>query len=75
MSDNAQTQAITRVTPSKDVVDWYRDAVIYQTHVRAFFDANGDGIGDFPGLTHASITLPTSVPRPFGCCPSTRRSR
>ena len=51
MSDNAQTQAITRVTPSKDVVDWYRDAVIYQTHVRAFFDSNGDGIGDFPGLT------------------------
>jgi len=30
---------------------WYKDAVIYQTHVRAFFDANGDGIGDFKGLT------------------------
>jgi maltose alpha-D-glucosyltransferase/alpha-amylase len=30
---------------------WYRDGVIYQTHVRAFFDSNGDGIGDFQGLT------------------------
>ena len=29
---------------------WYKDAVIYQTHVKAFFDANGDGIGDFDGL-------------------------
>jgi len=30
---------------------WYKDAVIYELHVRAFFDANGDGIGDFQGLT------------------------
>ncbi|MGH7847342.1 MAG: maltose alpha-D-glucosyltransferase [Candidatus Binatia bacterium] len=30
---------------------WYRDAIIYQLHVRAFCDSNGDGIGDFPGLT------------------------
>jgi maltose alpha-D-glucosyltransferase/alpha-amylase len=30
---------------------WYKDAVIYQVHVKAFFDANDDGIGDFPGLT------------------------
>ncbi len=30
---------------------WYKDAVIYQLHVRAFFDANDDGIGDFAGLT------------------------
>jgi len=29
---------------------WYKDAVIYQVHVRAFHDANGDGIGDFRGL-------------------------
>jgi len=29
---------------------WYKDAVIYQVHVKSFFDANGDGIGDFPGL-------------------------
>ncbi|HWC67051.1 MAG TPA: alpha-amylase family glycosyl hydrolase [Acidimicrobiales bacterium] len=31
--------------------DWYLDAVIYELHVRAFADSNGDGIGDFPGLT------------------------
>jgi maltose alpha-D-glucosyltransferase/alpha-amylase len=30
---------------------WYKDAVIYQTHVKSFADSNGDGIGDFPGLT------------------------
>jgi maltose alpha-D-glucosyltransferase/alpha-amylase len=30
---------------------WYRDAIIYEVHVRAFYDSNGDGIGDFPGLT------------------------
>ena len=29
---------------------WYKDAVIYQMHVKAFHDANGDGIGDFAGL-------------------------
>jgi maltose alpha-D-glucosyltransferase/alpha-amylase len=29
---------------------WYKDAVIYQLHVRSFADSNGDGIGDFPGL-------------------------
>jgi maltose alpha-D-glucosyltransferase/alpha-amylase len=29
---------------------WFRDAIIYELHVRAFADSNGDGIGDFPGL-------------------------
>jgi maltose alpha-D-glucosyltransferase / alpha-amylase len=29
---------------------WYKDAVIYEVHVRSFADSNGDGIGDFPGL-------------------------
>jgi maltose alpha-D-glucosyltransferase / alpha-amylase len=29
---------------------WYKDAVLYELHVRAFFDSNGDGIGDLPGL-------------------------
>ncbi len=29
---------------------WYKDAVIYQVHVKAFADSNADGIGDFPGL-------------------------
>jgi maltose alpha-D-glucosyltransferase/alpha-amylase len=30
---------------------WYKDAVFYQLHVKSFADSNGDGIGDFPGLT------------------------
>jgi maltose alpha-D-glucosyltransferase / alpha-amylase len=30
---------------------WYKDAVIYEAHVRSFFDSNNDGIGDFAGLT------------------------
>lgn len=29
---------------------WYKDAVIYQLHVKSFFDGNNDGIGDFAGL-------------------------
>ncbi|MBV8166188.1 MAG: alpha-amylase, partial [Alphaproteobacteria bacterium] len=30
---------------------WFKDAIIYQLHVKAFFDSNNDGVGDFPGLT------------------------
>ena len=30
---------------------WYKDAVIYELHVKTFCDSNGDGIGDFKGLT------------------------
>jgi maltose alpha-D-glucosyltransferase/alpha-amylase len=30
---------------------WYKDAVFYELHVRAFYDSDGDGTGDFPGLT------------------------
>ncbi len=29
---------------------WHKDAIIYELHVRAFFDSNGDRIGDFQGL-------------------------
>ena len=52
---------MSSVKPSSDVPStatsvaddplWYKDAVIYQVHVKAFFDSTGDGIGDFPGLT------------------------
>ena len=30
---------------------WYKDAIVYQLHVRTFFDGNGDGMGDFAGAT------------------------
>ncbi|HSB20235.1 MAG TPA: maltose alpha-D-glucosyltransferase [Anaeromyxobacteraceae bacterium] len=29
---------------------WYKDAIVYETHVKAFRDGNGDGVGDFAGL-------------------------
>ncbi len=30
---------------------WYKDAIFYEVAVRAFYDSNGDGVGDFAGLT------------------------
>ncbi|MBD2258312.1 maltose alpha-D-glucosyltransferase [Pseudanabaena sp. FACHB-2040] len=30
---------------------WFKDAIIYEVSIRAFADSNGDGVGDFPGLT------------------------
>jgi maltose alpha-D-glucosyltransferase/alpha-amylase len=49
---DTRTLSSTQVLPalSADPL-WYMDAVIYQLHVKAFFDSNGDGIGDFAGLT------------------------
>ena len=38
-------------TPAPAPADWYKDAVIYQLHVKAFFDSNDDGLGDFRGLS------------------------
>jgi maltose alpha-D-glucosyltransferase / alpha-amylase len=35
----------------EDNPQWYKDAVVYEVHVRAFCDGNSDGIGDFVGLT------------------------
>ena len=34
----------------KEETHWYKNAIIYQIHVRSFYDANGDGIGDFQGI-------------------------
>ncbi len=38
------------MTPKNDPL-WYKDAIIYQLHVKAFYDTTNDGIGDFRGLT------------------------
>ena len=35
----------------EDNPSWYRDAIIYQVHIKAFADSDADGIGDFRGLT------------------------
>ncbi|HWA39352.1 MAG TPA: maltose alpha-D-glucosyltransferase [Burkholderiales bacterium] len=45
------TAAPAAAAPGPSDALWYKDAVIYQVHVKAFFDANNDGIGDFRGLT------------------------
>ena len=36
--------------PPMEDVFWYKDAIIYQLHIKSFFDANNDGVGDFRGL-------------------------
>ena len=47
----AQLDEAKRVTiPADDAALWYQDAVIYQLNVKAFFDSNADGVGDFKGL-------------------------
>ncbi len=38
------------LSPASDPL-WYKDAIIYEVHVKSFFDSNDDGYGDFPGLT------------------------
>jgi maltose alpha-D-glucosyltransferase/alpha-amylase len=47
-----RTRSGRRVKPSllSDDPLWYKDAVIYQVHVKSFFDSNRDGVGDFAGL-------------------------
>ena len=39
-------------TPLPPIEDpfWYKDAIIYQLHLKSFYDGNNDGVGDFPGL-------------------------
>jgi maltose alpha-D-glucosyltransferase/alpha-amylase len=44
-----QTASPTIAVPADDPL-WYKDAVIYQLHLKSFFDADQDGIGDFQGL-------------------------
>jgi maltose alpha-D-glucosyltransferase/alpha-amylase len=52
MSEALQMQPASRESAAAAAADplWYKDAIIYHMHVKAFHDANGDGIGDFAGL-------------------------
>ena len=47
--DSAQPQIAVPKSQADSL--WYKDALIYEVHVRAFYDSNNDGVGDFPGLT------------------------
>ena len=54
MSASAPMAAPDARASAETVADdplWYKDAIIYQAHVKSFFDSNDDGVGDFPGLT------------------------
>jgi len=46
-----QPESQTKTLALTDDQLWYRDAVVYQLHVRTFCDSNADGVGDFRGLT------------------------
>ena len=44
---SAGTKAGTADRIDRSVPDWYKDAVIYQVHVKAYQDSDNDGVGDF----------------------------
>ncbi len=50
--DDALLNVVELPAPVIDRADtaWYKDAIIYQLHIKAFKDANNDGVGDFRGL-------------------------
>ena len=50
---------------------WYKNAVFYEVYVRAYYDSNGDGHGDLPGLIqkldhikHLGVCLLYTSPSP-----------
>jgi maltose alpha-D-glucosyltransferase/alpha-amylase len=45
-----QTSGLAPADADAPVHDWFKDALIYQLHVKAYQDSDGDGIGDFKGL-------------------------
>ncbi|MFB0610728.1 maltose alpha-D-glucosyltransferase [Aurantiacibacter poecillastricola] len=50
MNKHSAPPTMTATVTGSDDPYWYKDAVIYQLHVKSFFDSNNDGIGDFAGL-------------------------
>ena len=47
---------------------WYQRAVFYEVAVRGFFDSDGDGFGDFRGLTHKLDYLANAADRRASAC-------
>jgi hypothetical protein len=46
---------------------WYRDAILYELHVRAFADSDGDGVGDHPDTAGGEVTDPRErTPQGYG---------
>ncbi len=50
MDSQTVEQPKTKTSRLNDDPLWYKDAVVYELHVRSFYDSNGDGYGDFEGL-------------------------
>ena len=46
----AKKETQQKKTVIDDELHWYKDAIIYEVHIKAFYDSNADGIGDFQGL-------------------------
>ena len=77
----AHERRTAALAPLGGSADWYKEAVIYELHVRAFHDGNGDGIGDFKGLIEkldylqglgvTAIWLLPFYPSPFGTTATT----
>ena len=57
VTDEIKRADLGAIVPAPSVAEpvhdplWYKDAVVYELHIKAYADANGDGVGDFRGLT------------------------
>ena len=83
----AAVPAGATLPPMEDPL-WFKDAIIYQLHLKSFFDGNNDGVGDFQGLmekldyiaelgvtARLAATTATTSPTIPACTRITARSR
>ncbi len=50
MPSEIEAEQVAQAGIDPSAHDWFKDAIVYQMHVKAFQDATGDGVGDFTGL-------------------------